>query len=342
MNELPSTKSNFFAEIIQFGISGKNPNLNEPRAKLISYINDSYKIDRGFNHVSILAVGSPAVGKSSTINHLLNIGGEGVQFAKTNSTKSETRITSEFLAFADDPDLEVKNLVLGIVDTPGFNDTDGVKQDACNFYSIKKFYEGHPKVPGCFPNLILVVVQATDTRIAGENSNLSKSLRCLNELRLVDHPRPNVVAVLSFCCSVSWRKVEVWKKEMEEKKKVVQDVIFDALKVYAPVVVLENDFEAYGLEKDGGFTKLPNGELQPKNLYEACQSVLRKNEDNLGLITLNACFSKLKKIEVGGYKIAAKDASKDALGKEENEFVKYFERAARGGTWISLKFYHTS
>ena len=84
---------------------------------------------------------------------------------------------------------------------------------------LKDFFESHPEVPSCFPNLILVVVPATDTRIAGENSNLSKFLRCLHELSLVDHCRPNVVAVLSFCCSVSWRKVEVWKEKMEEKKK---------------------------------------------------------------------------------------------------------------------------
>ena len=101
---------------------------------------------------ALLVVGSSGVGKSSTVNHLLNIGGEKVKFAKTNSTTSETKITSEFLAFADDPDLEVKNLVLGIVDTPGFNDTDGLKQDACNFYSVKKFYKDHPKLDRCFPN----------------------------------------------------------------------------------------------------------------------------------------------------------------------------------------------
>ena len=101
---------------------------------------------------ALLVVGSSGVGKSSTVNHLLNIGEEKVKFAKTNSTTSETKITSEFLAFADDPDLEVKNLVLGIVDTPGFNDTDGLKQDACNFYSIKEFYKDHPKLDRCFPN----------------------------------------------------------------------------------------------------------------------------------------------------------------------------------------------
>ena len=330
VKDLPSSKSSFQYEATTLGLLGKNATLDKPRAKLISYINDSDKIERCFNHASLLLVGSSGVGKSSTINHLLNLTGE--ERVKTSSTKSETRITRELLAFADDPKLEVKNLVLGIVDTPGFNDTDGVKQDACNFYSIKKFYNSHPKLHGCYPNLILVVVKATDTRIAGENSNLSKSLRCLNELRLVDHHRPNVVAVLSFCCGVSWRKVEVWKEKIENKKKVVRDVIFDALKVYAPVVLLENEFEDEDLEKVGDFTKLPNGELQPKNLYDACQKVLSKNKDNLGLITFNACFSNVRKIRIDGHKITAKDASKDVLSKEEEEFVKYFERAARGGT----------
>ena len=332
MKELPSSKVELLEEATSLGLLGRNPNLDQPRAKLISYINDSINIKRGLNHVSILLIGSSGVGKSSTINHLLNIGGEGVQFAKTSNITSETRITSEFLAFADDPKLEVKNLVLGVVDTPGLNDTDGLTQDACNFYSIKKFYEEHPKLERCFPNLIFVLVPATDTRIAGENSNLSKSLRCLNQLGLVDHSCPNVVAVLSFCCSVSYKKVETWKKKMENKKKVVQDVILNALKVNAPVVLLENDFEEEELEKVGDFTRLPDGELQPKNLYDACQDVLRKNKDNLCLVTFNACFSKLCSIKNNGHKIAAKDASKGSLTKEEEEFAKYFERAARGGT----------
>ena len=331
MMEPPSSKRRLLDEATSLGLSGRKPSLDKPRAKLISYIHDSINIKRGFNHVSILVVGSSGVGKSSTINHLLNIGGEGVQFTQTSSTRSETRITSEFLAFADDPKLEVKNLVLGIVDTPAFNGTDDTKQDACNFYSIKKFYEGHPKLRGCFPNLIFLVVPATDTRIAGENSNLSKSLRCLNQLGLVDHSCPNVVAVLSFCCSVSCKNVETWKKKMENKKKVIQDVIFNALKVNAPVVLLENDFEEEELEKVGDFTELPNGELQPKNLYDVCQDVLGNNKDNLGLVTFNACFSKLKKIENGDYKIQATDASKGSLNKQEEELVKYLERAARGG-----------
>ena len=329
MKELPSSKFDLLKEASLSGLLERNPNSDQPRAKLISYINDSINIKRGLNHVSILLIGSSGAGKSSTINHLLNIDGKGVEFAKTYCTAPEIRITSEFLAFADDPKLEVKSLVLGIVDTPGFNDSDGTKQDVCNFYSIKKFFEGHPKLRGCFPNLILIVVKATDPRIAGEN--FSKSLRCLNELSLVDHRRPNVVAVLSFCCSVPCGNLERWKEKMENKKKVVQRVILNTLKVNAPVVLLENYFEDYELVKVSDFTKLPNGELQPKNLYGACQDVLRNNKDNLGLVTFNACFSKLKKIENGDYKIQATDASKGSLNKEEEELVKYFQRGARGG-----------
>ena len=109
-------------EATLLGLSGKSLNLDQPRAQLISHVYDSYKIKRSFNQASLLLVGGSGVGKSSTINHLLNVSGKEVQFAKTSSTESETRKTSEFLAFADDPKLGVKNLVLGIVDTPGFND----------------------------------------------------------------------------------------------------------------------------------------------------------------------------------------------------------------------------
>ena len=28
-----------------------------------------------------------------------------------------------------------------LIDSPGFNDTDGTAQDACNFYSIKSFFD---------------------------------------------------------------------------------------------------------------------------------------------------------------------------------------------------------
>ena len=333
MKGLPRSQHELLEEAMSLGLLDPNPSFEEPRAKLLSFINDSKGIRRAINHVSIMLVGNTGSGKSSTINHLFNTS-EGSQLAPTNSTQSETRITSEFILSTDDPDYEVTDLQIGIVDTPGFNDTNGYKQDACNFYSIKKFYKTHPKLAGCYPNLIFLLVEATDNRIKGPNSNLSKSLRCLKQLGLVDHHYPNVVAILSFCCSVSYKNVTIWNEKMEEKKTIVRDIIFQALNVTAPVIALENDYGEYGhdLEIVGDFTRLPNGLLQPKNLYDACQILLRRSGDNLGLITLNACFAKPeKKVQISGHNVQAKDSGKDHLNKEEEKLVKFFEELSKGG-----------
>ena len=218
------------------------PNGNpSPRAQLYHFMMESRTTCRSPIYASIVMVGSSRVGKSSTINHLFDTG-DAIQFATTSDSQSETRNTSEFIRTVYEPKYEVSDLQLGIVDTPGFNDTDGFKQDACNFYSIKQFYETHPKLIGCYPNIIFLLVQATDTRIDGRNSDLSKSLRCLQQLCLVDRYHPNVVAVLTFCCSVNYKNIPNWEKKMEEKKANIQRIVFKALKVHAPVFVLENDY----------------------------------------------------------------------------------------------------
>ena len=78
------------------------------------------------------------VGKSSTVNHLFGMSNE-VQFAKTSDRKSETRVTTEYEIIGEDED--TTGIKIGVVDSPGFNDTDGTAQDACNFYSIKSFFD---------------------------------------------------------------------------------------------------------------------------------------------------------------------------------------------------------
>ena len=144
----------------------------------MSHAYNSYKIGRGLGQASILLVGSSGVGKSSTVNHMFGMKeGEGVNFAKTSSSTSETRTTTEFLIKVDHPDYKVTDLKLGLVDTPGFNDTDGMRQDACNFFSIKQFYKTHPTLGGSRPNLIFVTIKADDNRIAGENSNLATEMQ---------------------------------------------------------------------------------------------------------------------------------------------------------------------
>ena len=278
-------------------------------------------------------VGTSGVGKSSTVNHLL-----GVELAKTSECQSETRSTQEFTIHGSDPKYEVEKLTLGLVDTPGFCDTDGTRQDACNLLSIQKFFSAHPKLSGCYPNLIFVIVKATDNRIMGENSELGKSLRCIKLLGLVDPNKPNVVAILTHACGLAHKNAKKWSDAMERKKSVVEEIIFNDLKVVAPVVMLENAYDEYDLEVLGDYTCLPNEELQPKNLYTACAEVLKRNNDNLGLITLNSVYVASGKGRTAefGHTIKAKIAKEHTLDSEERMMVDLFESAARGGTSVDL------
>jgi len=63
--------------------------------------------------------------------------------ARTSSSRSETRRTTEFVLKEDDVELGVKDLSLGVVDTPGFNDTEGIEQDAANLACIHDMLKNH-------------------------------------------------------------------------------------------------------------------------------------------------------------------------------------------------------
>ena len=180
------------------------------RKELIGHVYNSTKIKRTMGRASLLLVGSSGVGKSSTINHLFAMKENTVNFAQTSDQISMTRITTEYIISADDPEFEVSNLQLGLVDSPGFNDTDGMRQDACNFYSIKQFYATYPGARGCFPNLIFVMMNAGDKRFDGPNSNFTKSLKCLQKLNLVDTQNPNIVGVMTHACHLG-RNAKKWK-----------------------------------------------------------------------------------------------------------------------------------
>lgn len=298
---------------------------------------ESHRIKRSFNHTSILLVGSSGVGKSSTINHLFSLENEKrVEFAKTSARQSETRDTQEYEIVMDDPAYKVQGLTLGVVDSPGFNDTEGIKQDACNMYSIKRFFETHPKLQGCKPNLIFILVTANDTRIAGDNSSLAKSLLCLKEMQLVDQKNPNVVAVLSFACHLG-RSAKKFTKNFNEKKRLIQDAIFKFLHVSAEVVPIENDLgdeedEEDRMERSGDWTVLPDKSVQPLNLFEVCQKLLLNNEDDLGQYTFSSAFSssREKKIRTGVC-VKAKNSKLESLNPHEEKFWKFFERTAQGG-----------
>ena len=292
---------------------------------------ESLRIGRGIGQASVLLVGSSGVGKSSTVNHLFDMDEKSsVHFAKTSSSKSETRTTTEYVLKVDDPEFEVKDLELGLVDSPGFNDTHGTKQDACNFLSIKEFYQKHPAIGGRLPNIIFVMIDANDKRIEGENSNLAKSLKCLMKLKLVDPKHPNVIGVITHAANLG-RKPAKWERTFEEKRTLIKNILFKHLNVAAEVVPLENEVEDNELEERGDFTVLPDKKtLQPKNLFDACVKLLSENGDKFGQLVMSRVFGKKGNTPTKGFSVPAKDATNETLDREEEEFLEFFVKTAKG------------
>ena len=276
----------------------------------------------------ILLIGGTGHGKSAIINHLLN-----TDTVKTGRFDPETKATVEYLVATGNSDSDPK---LGIIDTPGFNNPDGIKQDACNLHSMKLFFKTHPlySKPKCYPNLIFLVISANEHRIDGSGSKLAHILHVLKELDVVDQGHPNVVAVLTFCCSVSYCDVPKWKEIMQEKKDIISRNIYETFNVQAPVVLLENDKDSNSLEKSGDFTVLPNDEPQPKNLYDACQIVLRDNGDHIGLSTFNIGFAehdRKKRYPDVDYEVKAKDSCKKPISKDEQDLLNILRGSSEDG-----------
>ena len=210
----------------------------------------------------------------------------------------------------------MKGLTLSIIDTPGFNDTSGIAQDACNITSIKNFFATLNTGENFFPNIVLLCIMANDTRFAGENSLFSKSLKAIKRLGIVDQNKPNVVIVFTFACAITPKQRKNNFFVMKGKK--ANEILFKTTGVTAPVVWIENEYDDYDLETQGAWTILPDGVLQPKNLYDAVKDVLKKNRDHFGLLAINRFF-----LDNGtgkpfvGLSVAAKDSSKDTLDSEE-------------------------
>ena len=301
-----------------------------PRQKLCCYMALSAQIKRPSQSAMILVVGVTGAGKSSTINHLLDTG-EGDPVAITSDNESQTKETSEYVLTVDEPEYEVSDLSMSIIDTPGLNDTDGENQDACNFLSIQTFFRTHPNLRGkqIYPNLVFLVVKATDARIKGPRSSLAKNLRGIKLLDVVDQNHPNLVVVVTWCCSVAPKK---WKETMQKKKDDISTIVFQVLGLHAPVVLLENEYDNHDLPRDGDFTLLPNNERQPKNLYAACLSLLERNKDHFGWMILNSAFTKAKKDRPKtGYTVKAKDLNVEKMSEKEEQFSSAFSEAAKEG-----------
>ncbi|XP_052105978.1 uncharacterized protein LOC127738684 [Mytilus californianus] len=244
------------------------------------------KMKRSPNQVFVLLVGLSGAGKSSTVNYLFE-----TNVAETSELRSETRSTIEYTVQMKSTEWRIPDLQLSIIDTPGFCDTDGLEQDAKNIMSIKYFLESHPHIRKSYPNLVMIVLNIQDNRIEGESSNFAKMLKGISNVNAIDNRNPNVVVVLTHATSIA-RNPKRWEEKVELKKAQVQAMVQVHLGINPEIVVQENQPEDNDLEPDGDWYLLPNGDKQPKILFQACKRILNRAKDEIGHEAVAVCFRK--------------------------------------------------
>ena len=249
----------------------------------------SIEAQRACNEAIVFVYGLSGHGKSQSLNHLF--GFNVIPIAK-NSKASDTKSVTEYVVKLVSDSWQVKNLEMGFIDPPGWGDTQGEHQDAKNMAAIQQFIEHHPhlgsRIHKCYPNIILIAVNATDERLAGPEAGLSKMLNALKQLNIVDKKRPNILFILTHAMAVPPLNFD---EEIGLKIGIIKRNCKSYLGVEPMVVCLENKPETYGLVIDGDWTVLErNGERQPLNLFRAMVKLMTSNGDEVGVEAVRIYF----------------------------------------------------
>ena len=263
--------------------------------KASELISRSLKAHRNPYEAMVFLYGLSGAGKSTTLNHLFN-----TQLIPTSDSKSSTNEVIEYVTTMDSIHWDVNGLDIGFIDTPGWGDTSG--NSINDLANIELFLASHPYLDSqqlhlkFYPNIVMIVARAGDPRILGFNSQLSKMLRVLSKLNIVDKICPNVIIVLT--CALFIRPPKKYAEKRDDQIRNIKNLVRLHLGVDPPVVVVENLAEEEELEKFGDWTLLPDGTKQPLNLFEAMIALMKVSGDEIGVEAVRLLFSQGKDIDI--------------------------------------------
>ncbi|KAI6660458.1 hypothetical protein LOD99_14043 [Oopsacas minuta] len=269
--------------------------LKSPDHKARDLISRSLKAHRNPYEAMIFLYGLSGAGKSTTLNHLFN-----TKLIPTSDSKSSTTDVIEYVATMDSIRWDVTGLNIGFIDTPGWGDTSG--SGINDLANIEHFLVCHPYLDSqylhlkFYPNIVMIVVRAGDPRITGFNSQLSKMLRVLSKLNIVDKICPNVIIVLT--CALFIRPPKKYVEKRDNQIQIIKNLVRLHLGVDPPVIVIENLAEEEELEKVGDWTLLPDGSKQPLNLFDAMITLMKLSGDEIGVEAVRLIFSQGNSIQI--------------------------------------------
>ena len=302
--------------------------------KALEMVGKSLCAQRPSNRAVLFLYGLSGAGKSSTLNHLFN----NKTSLQISHNRSGTRDVVEYVGSMSSQYWCADNLEISFIDAPGFSDTRGRYQDASNLATIEQFISQHQqlglqnfaKFAGLlytyaifYPNIVLITVDANDERLFGYDTEVGRMLRTLGKkkLRIVDAKRPNVVFVMTHVCGIAKSQ---WQSKLESKAYCLQLLGRRYLKITAPVVYIENDFEAWDLTRDGEWTVLHNGARQPQNLFTKCIEVMQKSQDEVGIEAMRLYYEQSKEIPLVVTDCVKGELVTDKNGNELSDNANYW------------------
>ena len=266
--------------------------------KFASYINSalaqmqyrSKSANRSSNQATIFLYGKSGDGKSSTLNYLFD-----TDIIPAKRGRSITRTVTEYRCTVKSSFWSEKDLNICFIDTPGFNDTGGKNIDAENLVKISSFIDIHPELghsklypDRVYPNIVLIVISATDDRLSGIYSKFSEMLHVLSKLRVVDVIHPNVVIAVTHTMNFS-------RDEYIEETKFIEDICRVMTRAHfsleVPVVFIENLDKKKEMKQEGDWKILPDGKRQPLNLFHAMTHLMKQSGDEIGIEAVRLLFS---------------------------------------------------
>ena len=250
-------------------------------------VESSIEIGRAMNEAIIFTFGLSGAGKSTTLNHLF-----GIKLAKVSDEEACTSDVSYFLSTMPSPDYELENLKIGFVDLPGWADGRGISIQAQNMAIIEQFIAEHPHLGNrarpCFPNVVLIVVNANDNRPKGPASQAVLMLKAIKHLHIIDRKRHNAVIVMTHVQSIP-------PNSIKQRKELYQGHCRAIFGFDPPFVYVENNCgeEGYYLPRDKDWTILNDGlnTKQPYNVFKALMDQMKSNYDEIGAEAVRIFFS---------------------------------------------------
>ncbi|KAI6660460.1 hypothetical protein LOD99_14045 [Oopsacas minuta] len=251
-------------------------------------VGNSLKAHRSCNEAIIFVYGLTGAGKTSTLNHLF-----GFELIKIKEYRaSDTKHVTEYVAKMESIAWRVTNLQIGFIDVPGWADVKGEEQDILNMALIDHFISEHPYLGSnlykCYPSIVMVVIDATDKRLKGENAQIVRMFRAFTKLDIIDKDRPNLLIILTHV-------MDVGKKFFKERLNSVIDIVNELsicyLQVKPVIVYIENEYDDKELKVKGDWTVLKDGTLQPKNVFEGMIEITSKHKDEVGQEAIRLYFA---------------------------------------------------